>query len=493
MVRSRYPYLLQQRRRWFVRMVVPPDVRDIIGQSIFKVPTGHTDEHRATAVAAPIIAELQQRIRTARESGRRLEQVTAEQLAERYRAERETDPDASEATKIADIIAFVLKQHGHTWADHARRVREADYDAHAAMRLLQGGEAAAGTADVLTGHATPLLTHLEKWKPHAGLKPRPLDQAVSSIKQFDKAVGKAIEQIESKDVQKWIDDLINPDGNTGLNSKTVNRKLGEIRNYWRWMQSHQIIADDRNPFAGRRVRDPASRRKSKQDQRQRFDAKDVVRLWQAAKQREDNALSAAIKVAAYSGARIEGVAQLRASDIRVDKDTGVQFMRMDDKTTAGDRFVPVHKGISALVDRLIKGADKDGYLLHSAAKNKYGERSQPVGKRFGRLKSDLGFDGRYVFHSLRKTVAHMFESAECPPGVAKDIIGHAKTDMTFGIYSGETRMDHRARWLAKAIRYPVVKDVHHQAPAGKAAPHRATEQVGPPPSTSDGSSRDSGH
>ena len=58
-------------------------------------------------------------------------------------------------------------------------------------------------------------------------------------------------------------------------------------------------------------------------------------------------------------------------------------------------------------------------------------------------------------------VAHLFETAECPPGVAKDIIGHAKTDMTFGIYSGETRMDHRARWLAKAIRYPAVTDARH--------------------------------
>jgi hypothetical protein len=92
LVRSRYPYLLQQRRRWFVRMVVPVDVRDIIGQSIFKVPTGHTDEHRAATVAAPIITELQDRIRSAREAGKRLEQVTAENLAERYRAERLADP-----------------------------------------------------------------------------------------------------------------------------------------------------------------------------------------------------------------------------------------------------------------------------------------------------------------------------------------------------------------------------------------------------------------
>jgi integrase len=133
-------------------------------------------------------------------------------------------------------------------------------------------------------------------------------------------------------------------------------------------------------------------------------------------------------------------------------------MKMADKTAAGDRYVPIHPKILRLIDRLINNADQNGYLIPSAARNRYAERSQPVGKRFGRLKTSLGFDGRFVFHSIRHTVAHLFETAECPPGVAKDIIGHAKTDMTFGIYSGETRMDHRARWLAKAIRYPTITE-----------------------------------
>jgi integrase len=179
-----------------------------------------------------------------------------------------------------------------------------------------------------------------------------------------------------------------------------------------------------------------------------------VLLWIVAEQNGDAPLAAAIMIAAFSGARIEGVAQLRTTDIRVDPETGRRFMCMVDKTAAGDRYVPVHPKIAGLLDRLTANADADGYLIHSNARNKYGERSQPIGKRFGRLKSDLGFDERYVFHSLRKAVTHLFETAECPPGVAKDIIGHAKTDMTFGIYSGETRMDHRAKWLAKAIRYP---------------------------------------
>jgi integrase len=458
MVRSHYPYLLQQRRRWFVRMVVPADAREIIGQSIFKVPTGQTDEHRAATVAAPIIADLQNRIRSAREAGKRLEQVTAESLTERYRAERLTDPDKAEITRITDVINFVLKAQGHTWADHAKQVRGAGYDLHAALRQLPGGETTAEVADRITGHATPLLTYVERWKPDAGLKPRPLDQATSSIKQFDKAVGKPIEQIEAKDVQRWIDTLIDAGSQTGLNSKTVNRKLGEIRNYWSWLRSHQIVPDDRNPFTGRRVINPANRRKGKEELRQRFRSEDVVRCWTAAEDRGDEPLAAAIKIAAYSGARIEGVSQLQTTDIRVDPDTGTRFMRMNDKTAAGDRFVPIHPKISRLLDKLIRDADKEGYLIRSTAKNKYGERGQPIGKRFGRLKTDLGFDHRFVFHSIRKTVAHLLENAECPPGIAKDIVGHAKTDMTFGIYSGETKIDHRVRWLAKAIHYPAVTD-----------------------------------
>src|SRR5262245_32366559 len=122
MVRSRYSYLIKQRHRWFVRMVVPADVRELVGQTIFKVPTGHTDEHKAATVAASIIADLQGRIAAAREAGKQLDQVTAEQLAERYRAERATDPDRAEITKVTDVIRFVLAQHGHSWADHAKLV-----------------------------------------------------------------------------------------------------------------------------------------------------------------------------------------------------------------------------------------------------------------------------------------------------------------------------------------------------------------------------------
>ena len=68
--------------------------------------------------------------------------------------------------------------------------------------------------------------------------------------------------------------------------------------------------------------------------------------------------------------------------------------------------------------------------------NKYGDRSNAVGKRFGRLKNELGFEKQYVFHSIRKTVVMILENAGVPKNVVADIVGHEKTTMTYGLYSG---------------------------------------------------------
>jgi hypothetical protein len=46
-----------------------------------------------------------------------VEQVTAENLAERYRVERLIDPERVEITRITDVIKFVLSTQGHAWAE----------------------------------------------------------------------------------------------------------------------------------------------------------------------------------------------------------------------------------------------------------------------------------------------------------------------------------------------------------------------------------------
>jgi integrase len=454
---GRYPHLILHRRRWMVRLIVPADVRPVIGQSVFKISTGETDEHRAVAKAAPIIAGLKDRIRVARATLRKPIETKAEELAEAYRVLRSADLASAQAFVLSDVIAFVLRQAGHSWANYGRQVREAGYDAYDGLRSLPGGDAAVAALDCITGRATPFLKFIDEWRPHAGVVPRCLDQAIATLNQFSTAVKQPIETLEAKHVQAWIDALINPNGETGISAKTVNRKLSELRNYWRYLQSLEVVPEDRLPFDHRRVKDPAHRRKTKEERRQRFLAEDIVRLWHAAEQRNDLNLSYAVRIAAYSGARLEGPCELKATDIRVDPDTGIDFMRMCDKTEAGDRFVPIHAEIAPLIKTLARGAQKNGgYLLRINSANKYQERGSLIGKRFGILKTRMGFDARFVFHSIRKTVANMFENAQCPEGVAADVVGHVKPTMTYGLYSGITRMDLRAEWMQTAIRYPSV-------------------------------------
>lgn len=61
---------------------------------------------------------------------------------------------------------------------------------------------------------------------------------------------------------------------------------------------------------------------------------------------------------------------------------------------------------------------KDGYLIPVSTQNQYDERSAPIGKRFGRMKAEMGFGPEHVFHSIRKTVATLLEDAQCPEGIA---------------------------------------------------------------------------
>ena len=68
-----------------------------------------------------------------------------------------------------------------------------------------------------------------------------------------------------------------------------------------------------------------------------------------------------------------------------------------------------------------------------ARRNQFYERSAAIGKRFDRLKTRLGFGPEHVFHSIRKTVATLLEDAQCPEGIAADIIGHDKPTMTYSV------------------------------------------------------------
>jgi hypothetical protein len=125
-----------------------------------------------------------------------------------------------------------------------------------------------------------------------------------------------------------------------------------------------------------------------------------------------------------------------------------------DKTEAAESDIPNHSRIAGLIDRLIAGADSDGYLVHSHADNVYGSRGTLLGKQFAALNSEMGFGETDDLHSIKRTVAHMLEAVEAPEGVAQDIMGHKKAGLTYRLHSGITKMDQRSERLERAIVYP---------------------------------------
>ena len=92
---------------------------------------------------------------------------------------------------------------------------------------------------------------------------------------------------------------------------------------------------------------------------------------------------------------------------------------------------------------------EDGYVLSGLTADKYGARSNGLSSRFGKLKTSLGFDQRHVFHSIRKTVVTILENAGAPENVVADIVGHEKTTMTYGLYSGGTSLAVKREVLEK--------------------------------------------
>jgi integrase len=232
----------------------------------------------------------------------------------------------------------------------------------------------------------------------------------------------------------------------GLTPKTVQRILSALRGYWRYLQSIEVAGEDDEPFQkldvarGRQRRNPA-------DERQPFEPRDVVKLWKEAKTRDDQDLADLIELGMYTGARIEELCALKLEKVAPD-----YFKIEDAKTPAGWREVPIHSKLRKAVVRL-KKASKDGYLLSGLPANKYGDRSNAIGKRFGYLKTAMGFGPQFVFHSVRKTVSTQFENASVPENVAAGIIGHEFPTMTFGLYSGGPALKLKRKAIEK-LRYP---------------------------------------
>lgn len=402
---------LQKRRNvYYARLAVPEDLRKHYGRKEFIQTLKTSDLRVAKAKVLKVISDWKLGFEALRGSHDALEALAAEL---RIAPSHQSHPDAP----MSDKDAFMESVADSLPEDKERRFR-----------------------DIAMGRATPITLYLDQYFEQWQAEPKTKDMAKTAIKR----VAEALPYLEGV-TRPLVVQLVATDATSPA---TKAKNYGFVRQYWKYLQDIGAVSDQaRNPFSELKH---TSKKGQKRTKRTSFAAKEVLALITQAKVIGDDQLADLIMLAAYTGARIEELCQLETASVF--KAEGIECFSIEDaKTEAGNRIVPVHPELKPLVRSLIRESS-DGYLLSELSETKYGDRSNAIGKRFGRLKTELGFGPEKVFHSIRKTVTTMLENAGVPEGVAADVVGHEKATLTYGLYSSGTSISVKLNAL-KLLKY----------------------------------------
>jgi len=178
----------------------------------------------------------------------------------------------------------------------------------------------------------------------------------------------------------------------------------------------------------------------------------------------DTALPWAALIGAYTGARLEEIAQLAVGDIRDQGANGSTVTVIDIhnggknhlKNESSARAVPLHSELvrAGLLD-YIKALPQDGPLFPGLKRR--ASKGSKIGARLGELFRKklikLGMKREGVcFHSFRRTVAQRLEQAAVSQTDAARVLGHAIAGESYGIYSSGPGLKRLAA-VVETIRY----------------------------------------
>lgn len=213
-----------------------------------------------------------------------------------------------------------------------------------------------------------------------------------------------------------------------VSAPTVERHLTSLKAFLQfcceqgWVFSN-VASGLRPPKDGR---PKASRRRS-------FSREERVQLLgrAVAEYGENSDMTWLIKLGAYTGCRLEELAQLARTNVRtVD---GTWIVEIDDldgrhvKSLASVKQIPLHPAIR---DDFVEWVKKErGERVFASFKAERGRYSSRLSGEFARLMDRAGLpDPRLCFHSLRHSLKREMSNARIDPDVRRVILGHAPKD-----------------------------------------------------------------
>lgn len=403
-------YLVKRYNTYFAVLYVPKEIQYVIGKAKFSKSTETDNKKLAETIAQVYVMGWKAEIEAARS---------------------QSDDPLIQSAK--DIRKLLKSSPAHLVQDaideEVAKLYEAKKDIHAEV-----------FERISKGKSKYLVDVAKDWKKHEekrGLKKKTIDQMYSDVElvtaQFPTA-----HLITPQSVDLWIRHIAKK-GN--LSASSVTRIIGSGKNFFKYLQFiKEVPAIEANPFIipveYRISNKPNSKSIHKTKSWLAFTPKEVEYLYKEAV-KEDQPLADLILIGMHTGARIEEICSLLCKDVDLNNES---ISIIDAKTEAGVRTIPIHPFIKNRLEELIENSIDD-YLISGLTKNKYGNRSNAIGKRFGRLKEKNNYSERFVFHSIRKTFTTMLENAGVSENIAADIVGHEKPRITYGLYSGGASLE----------------------------------------------------
>lgn len=427
-------HIIKRYRTWYAVLDVPVSVRhQFNGKTKFTETLNTHSEAQALRRAPVIIAGWRLEIAKAKRdtSAALVDPLEADvqwirQRMDTARAERATDAGWDEQTGTNPGADAADEQ----WQDKLAGLERMD-----PQRAKEVYTKATGTA-----------AHLDDWLARSTDTVKNKAQKHTEVTRLAKEFA-TLALITRKAVRLWRDRL---PAEHGWRPSTVTHTMSTCRNYWRFLEQIEAVPENgNNPFEGLPPLMKTKADRNATGEVRPFKASDVVRVLDAAREAGHQGMTDLITLAMWTGARQGELCSLKVTDVDLD---GKSFRVHDAKTKSGVRQVPLHKSLQGTLARLCRDS-ADGYVMTGLVEDKNGSRTAALATRFSRLKLRLGFGLEHNFHSLRRTVATLFEDAGVVEGVAADILGHKKQTMTYGVYSGGTSLATKAKAIAKLV-YP---------------------------------------
>ncbi len=433
-------------KTWYIRVPVPLPAQAAVGQPeivrSLKVTSLSEAKKLRPAAMTSIYEYINEKVKAQQSEPHSANRFKHQMVA----VVRDHDRGLIDDDELSERQEILLEKHLAAKAEfqgvRRRPLHPEDVRTTAAEeRTIQAG------FDLATGHLL-LSDAIEQYieKTRGKLADDTIETKERTLLAFQKYLGDVpVSKITKKQCAGFLIDELDTEGRS---RKTVAKALSELGSLW---TKHLIpLAEaEVNPVSGLTASLPSPKRGTKPTRRP-WSQEELASFTKGIQEHPKQAdLGIAMLLFAYMGMRREELVSLQTQDIDGD------CIRLDEaKSTAGVRNIPIHPTVRPLVDHLIE-TSTDGYQLPT--KRSARDVADSMGKRFVRWRRELGAaDPATDIHALRYNFTSASENAEIPDSTTKVIVGHARSDITYGLYSP-----------ANSVKWSVLVDAMAKVSHGK--------------------------